>query len=195
MTPYGLLLLTGGAGRRLGRPKHLEPHPTGSSWAGHLVALFEGAYPEGPVQVLGGALPERPDLPAYPDEGRGPASALVAWAARPAPAARRWWIVACDQVRWDAASLEAWTRAVEAADPRAERWILAEADGHLQALGSVLPGALRGALALREETRMRDLARALPHRAVTWEHAVWEDVDTPEQLARWRKDQGKPAAR
>ena len=49
----GLLLLTGGRGRRLGGPKHLRPHPAGGSWGGHLAGVFAAVFPGGPVQVRG----------------------------------------------------------------------------------------------------------------------------------------------
>jgi len=58
----GLLLLSGGAGQRMGARKHALEHPAGGSWGGHLVRVFETVFPEGPIQVLGEPLPDSPEL-------------------------------------------------------------------------------------------------------------------------------------
>lgn len=202
MTPLpalGLVLLTGGRGRRLGGPKHARPHREGRSWGGHLVSLFASKAPEGPVQLLGEGLPDRPDLPALPDEGLGPAAALIRWAGLPGPAAARWWVVACDQVRWTEALLGDWLAQVGEADPSGETWVVGEALGHLQPLGGVLPEALRKALAASREERLGALVRSLPHRVLAWDSPAWRDVDTPGDLEAWAGGvdgiQGKPTAR
>ena len=72
----GLLLLSGGAGRRMGSPKHALGHPAGGSWGGHLVRVFESVFPGGPILVLGEPLPDRPELQALEDPREGPAMAL-----------------------------------------------------------------------------------------------------------------------
>jgi len=181
----GLLLLTGGQGRRLGGPKHPRSHPSGCSWGGHLVEVFSTVSPKGPIQILGEPLPDRPDLYSLPDEGLGAAAALIQWAARSAPKAKRWWVVACDQVRWTPALLRVWLETAERHDPTETKWIVAIAQERLQPLGGFLPGDLRGRMVGLDVVRIRDLVRALPNMPLKWDSPVWDDVDTPADLARW----------
>lgn len=193
--PLGLLLLTGGQGRRLGGPKHPRPHPGGSTWGGHLVEVFGAVAPHGPIQILGEPLPNRPDLYTVPDEGLGGAAALIQWAGRSGPKARRWWAVACDQVRWTPELLRTWLEMAERCDPQAMAWVVAKADGRLQPLGGFLPGHLREPLSAIDCVRISDLVRALPNHQLEWDSPVWDDVDTPADLQRWEANQGKPATR
>jgi molybdopterin-guanine dinucleotide biosynthesis protein A len=180
--PAGLLLLTGGQGRRLGLAKHAQPHPGGGSWGGYLVDVFDQVFPGCPVQVLGAALPDHPELAPMADPGQGPAVAVVHWAGRTGGAlARRWWVVACDQVRWTPERLAAWTQACEAADPTAAHWVLALHAGHLQPLGGWLPQALRPVLARSTGASLLRLVQALPHLALPQDGPEWVDVDTPEE--------------
>jgi molybdopterin-guanine dinucleotide biosynthesis protein A len=183
----GLLLLSGGAGSRLGAPKHALAHPNGGSWGGHLARVFEEVFPGAPVQVLGESLPDRPELPRLDDPREGPAVALRAWAASEAPAVDLWWVVACDQVRWTPARLEAWSAACEAADPAHAHWVLALHGGHLQPLGGWLPAALRPALAATTARSMKALVEALPHLVLPAEGEEWADVDTPEERDKFTK--------
>jgi molybdopterin-guanine dinucleotide biosynthesis protein A len=176
----GLLLLSGGEGRRMGRPKHDLPHPAVGSWGGHLAGVFEALWPSGPVVVLGEPLPDRPGLPRLDDPREGPAVALRRWCAAPAPAEDRWWVVACDQVRWTPERLEAWFQRATAADPGATRWVMAEHDGRLQPLGGFLPGLLRPALAHGTERSLIRLAQGVPHLVLPAEGPEWLDLDTPE---------------
>ena len=162
----GLLLLSGGSGTRMGARKHALPHPGGGSWGGHLVGVFAAVFPDGPVQVLGDPLPDHPDLPRLEDPREGPAVALRTWARLEAPAADRWWVVACDQVRWTPERLAGWARISEATDPEAARWVMALHDGHLQPLGGWL----------------------LPHLALPSDGAEWVDVDTPEDRQAWERE-------
>jgi molybdopterin-guanine dinucleotide biosynthesis protein A len=177
----GLLLLSGGQSRRMGEAKHALAHPAGGSWGGRLVQVFEAVFPGAPTQVLGDPLPDRPDLPVIEDTREGPARALQAWAARKAPAVRRWWVVACDQVRWTPVSLEAWARRAEAADPQALRWVVAQHGGHLQPLGGWLPSALRPQVAASTSGSLTTLAESLPHLLLPCDGPEWRDVDTPEE--------------
>jgi molybdopterin-guanine dinucleotide biosynthesis protein A len=177
----GLLLLSGGSGTRMGAPKHALGHPAGGSWGGHLVRVFEEVFPGAPVQVLGEPLPDRPALPHRDDPREGPAVALRTWAATEAPAVARWWVVACDQVRWTPRLLAAWARAGETEDPAATHWVMALYDGHLQPLGGWLPGSLRPAVAASTARSLMALATALPHLALPRDGAEWADLDTPEE--------------
>ncbi|WP_243303905.1 NTP transferase domain-containing protein [Geothrix oryzisoli] len=177
----GLLLLSGGQGRRMGTAKHALAHPAGGTWGGHLVRVFEAVFPGAPIQVLGEPLPDRPDLAVLEDAREGPAKALRAWAALEAPAVRRWWVVACDQVRWTPSGLAAWAIRAEAADPQADRWIVAQHGGHLQPLGGWLPSALRPGLAVSTVHALTALAESLPHLALPCDGPEWRDVDTPEE--------------
>lgn len=184
----GLLLLTGGQGRRLGGPKHDRPHPEGGSWGGHLVGVFHAVAPQGPVQLLGAPLPDRPFLPCLEDPREGPAVALRAWASGAGPqAARRWWVLACDLPRWRSEDLEGWWARVRAADPTGEAWVVAEVAGRLQPLGGFLPAALVGALAAQPATRLRDLLEVLPHRILTESGDCWRDVDDSEALVDFQR--------
>ncbi len=182
----GLLLLTGGKGTRLGGPKHDRVHPLGGTWGGHLVRVFEAVFPGGPVEVVGEPLPDRPELPRTEDPREGPAVALRAWAGQGRGGrARRWWVVACDLPRWGEGELRAWWARAEAADPRAEAWVVAEVEGQLQPLGGWLPGELVPGLRGVEVRRLSELWAALPGRQVSESGACWVDVDDPEALARF----------
>lgn len=178
----GLLLLTGGRGRRFGGPKHLQPHPAGGTWGGHLVAVFAAVFPDGPVQLLGQGLPDRPELVPAMDPAAGPAVALRLWAARPGPRPRRWWVAACDQVRWTPDHLRAWHQAVEAADPGAGHWVLARSGGRIQPLGGFLAEGLVAAMAGARADSLMGLVEALPSLVLDSEGEQWLDVDTPEAL-------------
>jgi molybdopterin-guanine dinucleotide biosynthesis protein A len=182
----GLLLLTGGDGRRMGGPKHDRPHPDGGTWGGHLLAVFQAVFPEGPVAILGESLPDHPEHPAHPDPRLGPAVALSSWSGlEPMAEARRWWLVACDQVRWTSAELAAWHARAEAADPAAGNWVLARHGDRTQFLGGFLPGSLRAALAGQRATSLWGLARVLPTLVLDTRGEPWLDVDTPEDLRSW----------
>lgn len=192
--PAGLLLLTGGKSSRFGGPKHAQPHPDGGTWASHLVDTFLAVFPGGPVEVLGLPLADRPGLKVTADDGQGPARALVHWAARPhSGAPLRWWVVACDQVAWTAASLEAWHREAVALDPEGKAWVLARVDGHAQYVGSFLAAVLLRRLPDDPgAASLRALARQLPCVEKAWPGACWQDVDTPEALARWLETRPRP---
>ena len=181
----GLLLLTGGSGRRFGAPKHDQPHPEGGSWGGRLAEVFAQVFPEGPIQLLGDPLPDRPDLPFLDDPRQGPAAALRHWAERVDAGPRRWWVAACDQVRWTPRSLAAWHARVERADPEAAVWVLAHTQGRLQPLGGFLPGRLVPDLARVEARSLLGLVERLPHRILAARGRAWLDVDTPEALRDW----------
>ena len=183
----GLLLLSGGAGTRLGAPKHALAHPAGGSWGGHLVGVFEAVFPGGPIQIMGEALPDRPDLPCLDDPREGPAVALRTWAAMAMPAVDSWWVVACDQVRWTSARLADWAACWKAMDPTCSSWVMALHEGHLQPLGGWLPASLRPALAASQARSLKALAASLPHLAVPLEGAEWVDVDTPEERDKFDK--------
>jgi len=186
--PAGLLLLTGGRGRRLGGPKHLLAHPGGGSWGGHLVAVFAAVFPGGPVQLLGEALPDRPDLAPLADPRQGPAAALRHWAGLARAHPERWWVAACDQVRWTPETLDAWHRAAAAADPRAEHWVLARHGGRLQPLGGFLGDGLVERLRATSSGSLLSLAEALPSLVLEAAGDQWLDVDTPEALEAFRKN-------
>lgn len=176
----GLLLLTGGRGARMGAPKHDLRHPSGTTWGSYLVAVFQSVFPDGPVQVLGEALSDRPDLPVMDDPRRGPAVALKHWAAAPAPTVDLWWVVACDQVRWRNEDFRSWVALAQAADPGQRHWVIGRRDGYLQPLGGLLPHGLRPALADSQAQSLRALAESLPHCILDNALPGWRDVDTPE---------------
>lgn len=184
----GLLLLSGGGGTRMGEPKHALVHPSGGSWGGHLVRIFESVYPGAALRVLGDPLPDRPGLPRLEDPREGPAVALRTWAADESAELDRWWVVGCDQVRWTPERLREWAGVCELADPAASRWVMALHGGHLQPLGGWLPGSLRPALVASTARSLVALAAALPHLAVAREGPEWLDVDTPEDRRRFEAE-------
>nr|WP_306672379.1 NTP transferase domain-containing protein [Geothrix fuzhouensis] len=175
------MLLSGGQSRRMGEAKHALAHPAGGSWGGRLVQVFGTVFPGAPVQVLGDPLPDHPELTVVEDSRQGPARALQTWAAQEAPAVLRWWVVACDQVRWTPVSLEAWARRAQVADPQALRWVVAQHAGHLQPLGGWLPSILRPQVAASAPCSLTALAEALPHLLLPCDGPEWRDVDTPEE--------------
>jgi molybdopterin-guanine dinucleotide biosynthesis protein A len=149
------------------------------------VEVFEASFPGCPVLLLGEPLPDRPDLPAWSDPRQGPAVALRHWAAAPQPAVERWWVVACDQVRWTPRALEAWHRKAASADPASAHWVLANHGGRTQFLGGWLAGSLRPALAALRTASLWSLSEALPCLLLEETGAEWQDVDTPEALSAW----------
>jgi molybdopterin-guanine dinucleotide biosynthesis protein A len=184
--PAGLVLLTGGRGRRYGAPKHLQPHPAGGTWGGYLAGVFEAVFPGGPIQVLGGALPDRPDLAPLDDPREGPAEALRRWAARSSGNGGpsqvhplRWWILACDQIRWTPDALAAWHARAAAADPEAGCWVLARHRGRLQPLGGFLADALAPRLSALPGAALMALVDALPCRILDAAGDAWMDQDRP----------------
>lgn len=180
----GLLLLTGGRGRRFGGPKHLQPHPAGGTWGGHLAGVFQAVFPDGPVQLLGEGLPDRPDLAPADDPRQGPAAALRHWAGLERSHPLRWWILACDQIRWTPEALEAWHRAAAAADPRAEHWVLGRFQDRIQPLGGFLADGLVPRLGLGSARALMALVDAMPCLILPVAGDPWLDVDTPDSLAR-----------
>jgi len=180
----GMLLLTGGEGRRFGAPKHLQPHPFGGTWAGHLVGVFEHVFPGAPIQVLGAPIPDRQELGNLVDPRLGPARALAHWAAGSSPFVSRWWVVACDQIRWTVPNLEAWVALALTEDPSGENWVLAEHEGRIQYLGGFLGASLVPGIAATQATSLRELAESLPCRIMASTGAEWLDVDQPEDLVR-----------
>jgi molybdopterin-guanine dinucleotide biosynthesis protein A len=181
----GLLLFTGGQGRRFGGAKHTQPHPDGGTWGGHLAAVFTGVFPHGPIQVLGLGLPDRPDLAPMADPGAGPAVALRHWAARCRLEADRWWLLPCDQLAWTHDCLVDWHRAAEAADPGAAHWVMARTGGRPQPLGGFLAASLLPPLSRLPGQALMALADALPCRLLDAAAAPWQDVDTRADLARF----------
>jgi molybdopterin-guanine dinucleotide biosynthesis protein A len=186
----GLLLLTGGLGARMGSSKHGLRHPSGLTWGHHLVTVFQAVFPEGPLQVLGEALVDRPDLPVLDDPRQGPVVALQHWAASPAPAVDRWWVVACDQVRWQAPELRAWADLAQNRDPEQAHWVIGRTAGHLQPLGGFLPHRLRPALAQIVARSLLSLVEALPHLILDSDLPGWRDVDTPAERATFEGERG-----
>lgn len=181
----GLLLLTGGQGRRLGGPKHDRAHPGGGTWGGHLVRVFLQGFPGGPVQILGEPLPDAKGH-VVADPRRGPAVALAVWARTIPPPVRRWWVVPCDQVAWTAVDLSAWHAAAEAADPPGGAWVMAMEGGHEQPLGGFLGADLLPELAHLADTRVRDLAGRLPKLCLQSAAYRGLDVDVPADLEAWQ---------
>ena len=170
----------------MGAPKHDQPHPHGGSWSGHLVRVFQEVFPEGSIRILGHPVPERPELERFDDPRMGPARALSLWAASALPPVDRWWVVACDQVRWEAQDLGAWHRKALDADPEARAWVLAEHGGRLQYLGGFLGAALLPIVAASGAPSLRELAASLPTQVIPSEGREWLDVDSPEDRAVWR---------
>lgn len=194
MTPRcGLVLLTGGQGARLGGPKHGRPHPRGGSWGGHLVRVFRAVVPEGPVQLVGAPLPDHPDLPRIEDPREGPAVALRAWASAGPPSARRWWVVACDQVQWTASALADWLAEAEAADPEGRAWALVRRENRRQPLGGFAGSALIPHLTASAQRSLHGLLDGLPVLELPGETWAGADLDTPEDLAAFRPAPACPA--
>ncbi len=182
----GLLLLTGGEGRRLGGTKHDRAHPGGGSWGGYLVRVFQEQCPEGPAMLLGASLPDAPGLPTFDDPREGPAGALGRWAAAELPEARRWWVLPCDQVEWNAVSFASWLSEAEAADPEGLAWVMTERHEHPQPLGGFIGRSLLPRLARGRAVAVRALAQSLPCRFVPGQAYRGLDLDTPAELAAWR---------
>lgn len=183
MAILGLLLLTGGGATRLGGRKCGRMHPEGGTWGGHLVRTFQ-AVSAGPVWVLGDPVPDHPGLARLDDPREGPAVALRAWAACRPSGADRWWIVACDQVRWTASDLQAWLHLAASEDPGA--WVMARSEGMRQYFGSLFPACMLPRLAATPGTSLRALADALPSVVLEWEAPMWRDIDTFEDLQNFR---------
>lgn len=186
----GLALLTGGRGERLGGPKHDRAHPRGGSWGGHLVSVFRSVVPDGPIQIIGEALPDFLDLPRVEDSREGPAVALRRWAASDPTPARRWWVAGCDQVRWTGDAFASWLVEAEAAG---EAWAITVRDGHRQPLGGFIASALLPALARADARSLRALLDALPLRELAGAAWAGEDIDTPGDLAAFTRDPAHPA--
>jgi molybdopterin-guanine dinucleotide biosynthesis protein A len=184
----GLLLLSGGAGSRLGAPKHALDHPEGGSWGSHITRIFDTVFPGAPIQVLGEPLPDRSDLPRVDDPREGPAVALCLWAALDVAAVEVWWVAACDQVRWTPERLRAWATVCETVDPSRTHWVMALHGGRLQPLGSWLPDSLRPTLAASTAHSLMALTASLPHLAVPREGSEWDDVDTPEERSKFEEE-------
>jgi molybdopterin-guanine dinucleotide biosynthesis protein A len=178
--PAGLVLLTGGRGRRFGGPKHLQPHPDGGTWGGHLCAVFETVFPGCPMQVLGGELPDRPGLLPLRDPRQGPAAALRHWAAQGRAHPLRWWIAPCDQPHWTPEALAAWHQAAAAADPGARHWVLARHRERLQPLGGFLADALVPRLPGISGTSLMAFVERLPTLVLDSDAEVWLDQDFPD---------------
>lgn len=171
----------------MGSPKHALAHPSGGSWGGFLAGVFRSLFPEGSIQILGDPLPDHPDWGALVDPREGPAAALRFWAPQAAPDVDRWWVVACDQVRWTPHRLQAWADACVAADPALTHWVMARHGGRLQPLGSWLPARLLPHLAALPHRSLVGLAEALPHLVLDQAGPEWRDVDTPEERADWER--------
>jgi molybdopterin-guanine dinucleotide biosynthesis protein A len=180
-----MLLLTGGASTRFGSPKHLQPHPEGGTWASYLVDLFQEAIGHGPIRILGEPVPGRPQCKRLDDPREGPARALARWATGESEELTRWWVVACDQVRWDIESLALWHSTALGADPGGEAWVMAEIDGEAQPLGGFLGGGLLPALRHSKEQRLLGLARSLSCRILLWEARPFQDLDDPDSFQAW----------
>lgn len=196
--PLGMLLLTGGQGRRLGGPKHIRPHPSGGTWGGHLVRVFREVFPSGPVQILGEPLLDIEDLldteiAVVSDPHQGPAVALSTWARSEPPPAVRWWVVPCDQVAWTAADLSAWYSLADDADPKGRGWVMVREGEREQPLGGFIGSILLPLLASFEESRVRDLVARLPRCIVASNAYRGLDVDLPTDLKKWTETRPKEA--
>ena len=190
--PLGMLLLTGGQGRRLGGPKHNRSHPSGGTWGGHLVRVFRSEFPRSPVQILGDPLPDIDDLmdtgiTVVADPRQGPAIALSTWARSEPPPTVRWWVVPCDQVDWTPLDLAAWYSLADDADPKGRGWVMVREGEREQPLGGFIGSMLLPLLASLEETRVRDLAAHLPRCIVKSDAYRGMDVDVPTELEAWVK--------
>lgn len=190
--PLGMLLLTGGKGRRLGGPKHNRSHPAGGTWGGHLIRVFRAGFPRGPVQILGEPLPDIGDtmgagITVVQDPHQGPAVALTTWARSEPPPAVRWWVVPCDQVDWTTADLLAWYSLADDADPKGRGWVMVREGEREQPLGGFMGSMLLPSLATFEETRVRDLVARLPRCIVKSDAYRGLDVDVPTDLEAWTK--------
>ena len=190
--PLGMLLLTGGQGRRLGGPKHNRPHPSGGTWGGHLVRVFREMFPRGPVQILGEPLPDIEDMmgmeiTVVSDPHQGPAVALSTWARSEPPPTIRWWVVPCDQVTWTPEALSAWYSLADDADPKGRGWVMVREDEREQPLGGFMGSLLLPSLASFEESRVRDLVARLPRCIVKSDAYRGLDVDLPADLDAWTK--------
>ncbi|MDP2875212.1 MAG: NTP transferase domain-containing protein [Holophaga sp.] len=177
-----MLLLTGGAGRRFGAPKHLQLHPQGGSWAGYLVTVFETVFPQGPVQILGAPVPERPELRNVEDLRQGPARAMALWAEKAPVISSRWWVLACDQVRWSVPTLEAWFARARTEDPNGQAWVLAEHKKRVQYLGGFLGASLVSKIAVSDARSLGEMAAHLPCHTLPATGSEWFDVDCPGDL-------------
>lgn len=184
----GLVLLTGGLGRRLGGPKHDRPHPAGGTWGGHLVRVFQAVCPHGPVHIVGEPLPDADGL-AFWDPRQGPAVALSTWARTREQDSelhvRRWWVLPCDQVQWNPEDLAAWLEAAEAEDPNGEAWVMVQEQGRPQPLGGFIGFGIIPLLAPLEERRVRDLLCHVPCSVLTCEAYRGLDVDLPADMNAW----------
>jgi molybdopterin-guanine dinucleotide biosynthesis protein A len=172
----------------MGASKHDLPHPSGATWGSHLVTVFHSVFPEGPVQVLGEALVDRPDLPVLDDSRQGPAVALEYWARTPAPTVDLWWVVACDQVRWREEDLRSWMVLAREADPDFGHWVLGRSAGQLQPLGGWLPHRLRPSLAKAAAHALVALVESLPHHILDSDLPGWRDVDTAAERATFEDE-------
>lgn len=187
----GLLLLTGGKGSRMGEPKHSIAFPGGGSWSGHLVRVFETAFPGAVVRVLGNPVPERPDLKVVEDPRQGPAVALKAWAEGEDARVDWWWMAACDQMRWTPEALRAWFQ--RATGERT--WTMGRHLDHIQSMGSWVPGELLPSLREQDCRSIRALMDKLPHRLLDVDGPEWMDLDTPEERRAWEITEGCRAPR
>lgn len=190
--PLGMLLLTGGQGRRLGGSKHDRAHPAGGTWGGHLVRVFREVFPSGPVQILGEPLPDIENLrdmgiAVVKDPRQGPAVALSTWAQSEPPLTVRWWVVPCDQVAWTAADLLAWYSLADDADPAGRGWVMVREGDREQPLGGFMGSTLLPSLASFQETRVRDLVARLPRCIVASDAYRGLDVDVPADLEAWKQ--------
>ncbi len=102
---YGALLI-GGESRRMGRPKHLLPSPSGATWVERSWALLRARCQRCFVVGAGLLPPSLAEAPRLPDvpEAQGPLAGLLAalrWAPRAA-----WLALACDLPEMSEAALD-----------------------------------------------------------------------------------------